>query len=57
MADNPMTALPTADDVRGVLAGVMDPELHVSITELGMVRDIAIGDDVPGKSNQELEDE
>lgn len=37
--------LPTPDDVRGVLAGVMDPELHVSITELGMVRDVVVDGD------------
>ncbi len=36
---------PSPDDVRGVLAGVLDPELHASIVDLGMVHDIAV---VPG---------
>jgi ATP-binding protein involved in chromosome partitioning len=33
---------PTADDVRHMLAGVIDPELHASIVELGMVDDVAV---------------
>lgn len=33
---------PTADDVLGVLRGVVDPELHVDIVELGMVRDVSV---------------
>ena len=33
---------PSADDVRGVLAGVIDPELNVSITELGMVEHVDV---------------
>jgi ATP-binding protein involved in chromosome partitioning len=37
-------APPTADAVRGVLAGVLDPELRASIVDLGMVRDITVGD-------------
>jgi ATP-binding protein involved in chromosome partitioning len=36
------TPLPTPDDVRGVLAGVLDPELRASIVDLGMVHDIAV---------------
>jgi ATP-binding protein involved in chromosome partitioning len=36
---------PTPDDVRSILAGVMDPELHASITDLGMVRDITVSVD------------
>jgi ATP-binding protein involved in chromosome partitioning len=40
-----MTGLPTPDDVRHVLAGVLDPELHASIVELGMVRDIRVDTD------------
>jgi ATP-binding protein involved in chromosome partitioning len=36
---------PTADDVRGVLAGVIDPELHASITDLGMVEDVRVTPD------------
>jgi ATP-binding protein involved in chromosome partitioning len=36
---------PSVDDVRGVLAGVIDPELHASIVELGMVRDVDISPD------------
>jgi metal-sulfur cluster biosynthetic enzyme len=35
---------PTPDDVRGVLGGVIDPELHASIVDLGMVDDVRIGD-------------
>jgi ATP-binding protein involved in chromosome partitioning len=30
--------------VRRVLGGVIDPELHASIAELGMVRDVRVGD-------------
>src|SRR5439155_1295573 len=33
---------PTADDVRGMLAGVIDPELHASIVELGMVDAVGV---------------
>jgi ATP-binding protein involved in chromosome partitioning len=40
-----MTDLPSPDDVRHVLAGVLDPELHASIVDLGMVRDIQVGAD------------
>ena len=35
---------PTPDDVRGILAGVMDPELHASIIDLEMVRDVRVTD-------------
>lgn len=35
----------TVDSIRGVLAGVVDPELGVSIVELGMLRDVALSDD------------
>jgi ATP-binding protein involved in chromosome partitioning len=31
-----------ADDVRRMLAGVLDPELRVSIVDLGMVRDVKV---------------
>ena len=34
--------MPTEEQVRNALAGVMDPELGRNIVELGMVRDIAI---------------
>jgi len=34
---------PSADDVRRILAGVLDPELHASITDLGMVHDVTVG--------------
>ncbi|MFM8238387.1 MAG: Mrp/NBP35 family ATP-binding protein [Actinomycetota bacterium] len=44
-ADRPEADRPTPDDVRAVLAGVLDPELRASITELGMVRDVAVGVD------------
>jgi ATP-binding protein involved in chromosome partitioning len=37
--------LPTPDDVRHVLAGVLDPELRASITDLGMVHDVKVGGD------------
>ena len=36
---------PSADDVRRMLVGVIDPELHVSIVELGMVRDVRVDPD------------
>ena len=36
---------PTADDVRRMLAGVIDPELHASIVDLGMVDDVRVGAD------------
>ena len=44
-------APPSADHVRSVLAGVLDPELHASIVDLGMVRDITVdpGGDVTVK--------
>ncbi len=34
--------IPTPDDVRGVLAGVLDPELRASIIDLGMVHDVRV---------------
>ncbi|MFT4035925.1 MAG: Mrp/NBP35 family ATP-binding protein [Patulibacter sp.] len=36
--------LPTEDQIREALTGVIDPELRRSVVELGMVRQIAIGD-------------
>jgi ATP-binding protein involved in chromosome partitioning len=44
MSDQPTSPqpVPTPDDVRGVLAGVLDPELRASIIELGMVHDVRI---------------
>ena len=36
--------VPSADDVRRILAGVSDPELHASIVELGMVDDVGVDD-------------
>ncbi len=33
---------PSADDVRRVLAGVLDPELRLSIVDLGMVHDVQV---------------
>src|SRR3954449_12431722 len=36
---------PTPDDVRHMLAGVIDPELHASIVDLGMVDDARVGAD------------
>ena len=34
--------MPTEEQVRSALSGVMDPELGRNIVELGMVRSIAI---------------
>jgi ATP-binding protein involved in chromosome partitioning len=39
----PVLPPPSADDVRRILAGVLDPELHASITDLGMVHDVTVG--------------
>jgi ATP-binding protein involved in chromosome partitioning len=36
---------PTVEDVRRMLAGVIDPELHASIVELGMVDDVRVEPD------------
>ncbi len=36
------STVPSPDDVRGVLAGVLDPELRASIIELGMVHDVRV---------------
>jgi len=36
---------PSPDDVRRMLAGVIDPELHLSIVELGMVDDVEVSPD------------
>ncbi|HWB65711.1 MAG TPA: Mrp/NBP35 family ATP-binding protein [Mycobacteriales bacterium] len=38
-------ATPTVDAVTAALATVKDPEIHRPITDLGMVDDVAIGDD------------
>src|SRR4051794_38169951 len=38
----PATPPPTADEVRGLLRGVIDPELGSDIVELGMVRDVQV---------------
>ncbi|QWF79212.1 Mrp/NBP35 family ATP-binding protein [Amycolatopsis sp. CA-230715] len=37
--------IPSAEDVRTALAGVYDPEIKKPITDLGMVKDVAIGED------------
>jgi ATP-binding protein involved in chromosome partitioning len=37
--------VPDVDDVRSALAGVKDPEIHRPITDLGMVKDVTIGED------------
>ncbi|MFI9386118.1 Mrp/NBP35 family ATP-binding protein [Kutzneria sp. NPDC052558] len=39
-----MTSLPSADAVRAALGSVQDPEIRRPITELGMVKDVTIGD-------------
>jgi ATP-binding protein involved in chromosome partitioning len=36
------SAAPSPEDVRQMLAGVMDPELHASITDLGMVDGVQV---------------
>ena len=36
------SAAPSPEDVRRMLAGVMDPELHASITDLGMVEGVEV---------------
>ena len=38
----PPSAPPSVGDVRGILAGVLDPELNVGIVDLGMVKDISV---------------
>ena len=38
-------AAPSPDEVRRMLAGVLDPELHASIVELGMVHGIDVSPD------------
>src|SRR5947207_2474715 len=38
----PVLPPPSADDVRRILAGVLDPELHAAITDLGMVHDVTV---------------
>ena len=40
-----MTSPPTTEQVTKALDGVQDPEIHRPITELGMVKDIAVGAD------------
>jgi len=38
----PILPPPSSDDVRGILAGVLDPELRASIIDLGMVHDVRV---------------
>jgi ATP-binding protein involved in chromosome partitioning len=40
-----MAGPPSVDDVRGILAGVLDPELNVGIVDLGMVKEIEVAPD------------
>jgi ATP-binding protein involved in chromosome partitioning len=40
----PAPAAPSPDDVRRMLGGVIDPELHASIVDLGMVDDVRVDD-------------
>src|SRR5438552_7574373 len=42
---SPVPVLPSKDDVLSVLRGVVDPELGSDIVDLGMVREIDVGDD------------
>ncbi|MPZ65352.1 MAG: P-loop NTPase [Pseudonocardiaceae bacterium] len=37
-------AAPSVDAIRSALSGVEDPEIHKPITELGMVKDVTVGD-------------
>ncbi len=39
---SPETPLPSPDDLRSLLRGVIDPELGSDIVELGMVKDATI---------------
>ena len=41
----PIPPPPSPDDVRHVLAGVLDPELRASIVDLGMVHDVQVDPD------------
>ena len=41
----PSVPLPTPDEVRAVLATVVDPELGADIVTLGMVPGVVVGDD------------
>ena len=43
--NDPIAPPPSPDDVRRVLAGVLDPELHASIVDLGMVHGVEVGPD------------
>jgi ATP-binding protein involved in chromosome partitioning len=45
VTETPFPPQPSSDDVRSILAGVLDPELNVSIVELGMVTDVRVGPD------------
>jgi ATP-binding protein involved in chromosome partitioning len=44
-ASAPKASVPSPDDVRAVLGGVLDPELRASIIELGMVHDVRVEPD------------
>ncbi len=39
-----MSPVPTVESVRTALHGVQDPEIHRPITDLGMVKDVVVGD-------------
>ena len=43
--DNPAGPLPVADDIMGLLRGVIDPELGSNIVELGMAKGVTISPD------------
>jgi len=45
VSDGAAAALPTVEDVMGVLRGVIDPELGTDIVELGMARDAVVNSD------------
>ncbi|MDA0351171.1 MAG: iron-sulfur cluster assembly protein [Chloroflexi bacterium] len=45
MADVETKKRPTTDEIWAVLKTVEDPELHMSITELGLIYDVAVDDE------------
>jgi metal-sulfur cluster biosynthetic enzyme len=45
MADAETKAQPTTDQIWEVLKTVQDPELHMSVVELGLIYDVVIEDD------------
>ncbi|OLF07235.1 sodium:proton antiporter [Actinophytocola xinjiangensis] len=52
MTTSEPTRVPDVEAVRAALAGVQDPEIHKPITDLGMVKDVTIGEN--GAVNVEI---